>query len=468
MTWNYFLLWVGYLCLLVAVGLVFRQRVKTLEDFFLASRLVPAGLLTFTLTASWVGATSVFVTTDEAYYHGFSALWLVGIPAWLTVVIMAIGLAGPIRSWAGWPLLDLLESRYGRVVREISNLLILWYMILLAASQLVALGNFLQVFIPQNYILSLSLGLAAVLIYTSLGGLFSVVITDLLQSFFLFSGLLALFFFLLTQENQLANSPPLGLADFALSSLFVNFSHNGLAALSFTLAWLVSPIAWQRVQAARSNREAKKGLWLTAGAFTLIYPLIALIGILSRSKLAVSLDNLPLMAKIVSLSSLSSWLRSLLFIAIVAAILSTLDTAINAAALFFSREISRQSLSEASSRQLRVSRWATIIIGLAAFFIATRFRSILQTIGLASEIMAEGLFIPVVATLFFRPKAKLAGLLSLSAGALFSLGSFLTAAKIFSWPFPPWPAGLPYGIGFSVLGWIWGWLVAKISRGRLR
>lgn len=459
----YFFLWIGYLGLLILAGVGLSSKVKNAEDFFLASRSLSSPRLAFSLTISWVGATSVLITTDEAYLHGLSALWLVGIPAWLTVLIMAFSLTGPIRRWDGIPLVGLLEKRYGVLVKEMANILITWYMILLAASQLVALGNFLRLFLKQNYLLSLVAGLLAVLIYATFGGLFSVVKTDLWQSVFLFAGLLAIFFFLLSPAPHAAIAEAFFLPA-GLSSLFSLFPRNGLAALSFVLAWLVSPIAWQRVQAARSLPAAKAGLFLSAGLFALVYPLLVAIGILSRGVVELKAEKIPLMVRIIDASFTPFWLKCLLFVTIVAAVVSTFDTAVNSSALFLSREIIARKKKVSGSEELMVSRLATIFVAGIAFLVATRFESILETIGLASEIMAEGLFFPAVTMLFLRHRAPLAGFFSLSAGMIFSFGNFLSGAGVLAWPFPPWPFSLPFGLGVSILGWVVGYLVAKTRK----
>src|SRR5512139_1432564 len=99
-----------YVAVLVAVGLGFSRRMKSLEDFFLASRSLPARLIFLSLTASWFGATSILVTTDDAYRRGLGAVWLVGVPAIVTVLIFGSVLAGPIRRLEIVTLPDLVEK----------------------------------------------------------------------------------------------------------------------------------------------------------------------------------------------------------------------------------------------------------------------------------------------------------------------------------------------------------------------
>ena len=163
-----------------------------LEAFFLASRSLPASLVLLSLTASWFGATSILVTTDQAYRSGVSAFWLVGVPAVATVSLMGFFLVGPIRRSDGQTLPGLIEARYGRLVRHAASVLILWYMIVLASSQMVALGQFLEPFLGLPYVWGVALGTAVVLVYLLSGGLFSVVATDVLQCLLLILGLAGL------------------------------------------------------------------------------------------------------------------------------------------------------------------------------------------------------------------------------------------------------------------------------------
>jgi len=465
---EYFFLWIGYIGLLLIIGLIFRKKVKSADDFFFASRQLRAPKIAFSLAASWIGATSILVTTEEASRQGLASLWLIGIPAWLTVMLMALILVGVVRRQEGFALQDLLQARYGALMRRLAGFIIFWYLILLAASQLVALGSFLQIFLQKNYLISLILGLLAIIIYTSFGGLISVVTNDFFQGGMLLAGIVLLFFWLLFSVNQLEASVPMEMASWPFFGLFLNLKTNALAGLSFTLAWLISPVAWQRVQAARTSAEARKGLLLTSAIFVLIYPLISFVGILGQPLAGLKSPEQPLLAWLISKGPLASWLKPFLFIAIIAAILSTLDTAINSCCLFLSREIAGRSLKENSGRQLRLSRLANVMIGFLVFLVASRFRSILQTIGLASEIMAEGLFIPVMAMFLLRSKFELAGLLSLISGAGFASLSFLSGAGIIRTSLPSWPFSLPCGLSLSLLGFGLGLVIARFRDKKIK
>jgi len=465
---EFFLFLTGYFVALLIIGLKFSRRMTGLEGFFLASRSLPASLILVSLTASWFGATSILVTTDQAFQSGVSAFWLVGVPAVVTVCLLGLFLVGPIRRSDGQTLPGLIESRYGRWVRHAASVFILWYMIVLASSQMVALGQFLKPFLGLPYVWGVALGTAIVLVYLLSGGLFSVVATDVLQCFLLISGLAGLCAYLVRSSDVGAVAAA---AREAGNAGYFQFFHDGqrnvLIALSFVLAWTISPIAWQRIQAAGSVRKARQGLLAAAGVFIVLYGLVVFVGILSRPLFSGQSLSHPVVAEILA-SKAGVLGGGLLFVAVIAAILSTMDTAINTGAMTLTRDIlSQVSLPSWAGPgfAVRTGRLATLVVALLAFGIAARLQSILQTLGLASEIMAEGLFVPGMAMFVLKKRTPLAGALSLFLGGGFAFLSFFSTLKISPLDLPAWPYSVPYGVGLSLVGFGVGYLIDRHSRG---
>ncbi len=455
----------AYCIILLCVGTLFSRRMKNLEDFFLASRNLPASWIFFSLSASWIGATSILVTVDEAYKEGVSSFWIIGLPAVLTVALFALFLARPIRQLPIISLPDLVEMRYGRTVRHLASVLIIWYMILLAASQMVALGNFLKIFLRTSYFSCLILGTVVVLIYSVFGGFFSVVLTDGLQFFLLVAGIGG-FFALLVQSSafQEIAQAAIGLEKLDYFNFFYNLKRNFLGALSFTLAWIISPIAWQRIQSARSVRSAQYGLLATAIVLFFFFGIVVGLGLFSLPLFQSGDWDLPLLSWIISTKT-GFFLGGFLFVAVVAAIMSTMDTAINTGALSVTHDVYFQILPEKeNSHGVSVSRISTILIAAMAFLVATRFQDILHMLGLASEIMAEGLFVPGLAMLYLKKRWPAAGFLSLVVGGGFALVGFLCELKLLVWNWPTWPNSVPYGLVMSVGGFIVGLLIDKCWR----
>lgn len=464
MALDYFLFLSGYLVILLLAGVVFAKKIKSLEDFFLASRNLSAPWVFLTLVASWIGATSILVSVDMAYREGVSSFWVMGVPALLTVLIFVFLLARPIRKLPILTLPDLVELRYGRSVRHMASLLIIWYMIVLASSQMVALGKFLQVFLQTSYISCLAIGTIVVIIYSVFGGFFSVVFTDGIQFFFLAGGLCSLFFFL----EQSSTFGELSRAAQTLEgvdyfSFFSNVKQNSLIALSFILAWLVSPIVWQRIQASKRVKTARQGLLATAIMLFLMYGIIVGIGLLSLPIVSANESGGPVLSTLIATKT-GKFLGGILFVAVMAAIMSTMDTAVNTGALSLTHDVFFRLFSlKRSGHVLLLSRISTLVIAALAFLVATQFQSILKTLGLASEIMAVGFFVPGVSMIFLKKKWPTAGFLSLVLGGGFALVGFLCEAGPLALRWPAWPFSLPYGLSLSISGFLLGMLIDKLG-----
>ena len=106
-------------------------------------------------------------------------------------------------------------------------------------------------------------------------------------------------------------------------------------------------------------------------------------------------------------------------------------------------------------------------MAVLALAVASRFQSILKTIGLASEIMAEGFFIPGMAMILSTRRRPLAGWLGFGLGGGFAVASFLSASGLVALPLPVWPRSVPYGLALGAAGFAVGALIERKKRVRI-
>jgi SSS family solute:Na+ symporter len=457
-----------YAAVLWAAGLRLPRRLEGLDSFFLASRRLGSLRVAFSLCASWIGAASLLVSTDEAYRDGFSAIWIIGIPAVATLLVL-LALTGPVRRAAGSTLSDLMENSYGKAARFLTSVLIVWYMTVLAASQMVAAGSFLGAFLGTSPIPSLAIAAAIVLVYSAAGGLISVSRTHVIQVVLLVAGVTGMIAALASRTSWGAVRSAAGrLGKGSYFNVLAGADRNVLIAVSFVLAWTISPIAWQRMQAARSEKAARRGFVGAALLLAVFYAGIVLAGMLFLPLFPNGGSGAPLVTAFISLES-GSFLGGLLFVTVLAAILSTMDAALNAGAFTLTKDLlGRGEGAEAGRRAVTLARVSTLGLTAAAFLTATRFESILETLGLASKVMAEGLLIPGLAALFLKKKAPLAGLLSLLCGGGYAVVCFLAEAGLRIVSVPPWPWSLPLGVGLGVAGFLAGFLIDALRARRTR
>jgi len=454
----------AYVAALWAAGFGFRRKPGSLESYFLASRRLGAGRVAFSLCASWVGAASLLVSTDEAFRDGLSAIWIIGLPAVVTLVVL-MALVRPIRAVSGSTPAELMRDRYGKTAGSLTTILIVWYMTALAASQIVAAGPFLGAFLGTGPLVSLAIAAGIVIVYSTAGGLQALARTHVLQFVLLIAGVAGMAVSLASRTTwgavraAAAASGRIGYFD-----VLAEAERNVLIALSFVLAWTISPIAWQRMQAARSEGAARRG---TAGAALLLglfYAAIVLAGMLFLPLFPDGGTGVPLVTRFVS-EEAGSFLGGLVFVTVLAAILSTMDAALNAGAFTLTKDLlGRRADAGAGGRPLVLAKIATAALALAALLIAARLGDILKTLGLASAIMAEGLLVPGLAALFLKKRAPLAGILGLALGGGYAALSFLGDSGFRFLPIPPWPRSLPLGVAVGAAGFLAG-LAIEACRG---
>jgi len=458
----------AYAAVLWAAGLGVRKKPGSLDSFFLASRRLGAGRVAFSLCASWIGAASLLVSTDEACRDGVSALWIMGIPAVATLLILT-GLARPIRAVSGLTPSGLMRDRYGRAAGALTTVLVIWYMTVLAASQMVAAGPFLGAFLGTGPFSSLALAAGIVIVYSASGGLRAVARTHVLQFALLVAGVAGMVAALASRTSWSAvRAAAAGSGRGAYFDVFAGGERNVLIALSFILAWTVSPIAWQRMQAARSERSARGGTAAAAVLLGLFYAGIVAAGMLFLPLFPEGGAGVPLVTRFVTREA-GSFLGGLLFVTVLAAVFSTMDAALNAGAFTLTQDLpGRKSGGPPSGRPLGLARASTAVLALAALLIAARLGDILKTLGLASTIMAEGLVIPGLAALFLKRRAPLAGLLGLVSGGGYAVVSFLSESGLRLLPVPAWPRSLPLGVACCAAGFLAGLVIERYRASRPR
>jgi len=439
---SYILVLSFFLVILLIIGIFLSKYSKTFSDYFFGKKDIGSLLIFFTITASWIGASTTIATIEKGILIGFNAIWMLGVPTFLTIFIFIL-LNKKIRDSNFISLPEFLKFYYGKKISFFASILVLFYMIVLSASQLVAWGKFISEFINTNYTETVLIGGLIIIIYSFFGGYLSVIFTDGIQLIFISTAILYLFFYSNKSLTYMVSD------DF---KLLENFNFNILMVISFTLAWIISPIIWQRIISAKTAKASKRGLLMSLITFFILYVLIIFIAISLRQYGGES-TNLGSIIK----TYLPKFGSVLVFIGIASAIMSTADSALNIGALTLSNDILHIS---SEKKKIFYAKFATVFCGILAVIIAMRFTSIIKTLGLASEIMAEGFFIPGMAALLFKTKKPLAGILSLSFGGGFSTLVFLNEYGL-SLPIPNWPYSLPYGLGLSLSGFIIGYFLDK-------
>jgi solute:Na+ symporter, SSS family len=163
---------------LLTVSVARLGKVKTKADYLVAGRSLPAFVLVFTLLSSWIGSGSLLGGAENAYKHGFVALWQGG-GGWAGLLLIYF-IAPRARKFAQFTLPDLLEARYNQTARVLGTIAILFAYVGITSYQFKGGGNVLHLIFPNSVTPELGAYLIAafVIVTTALAGMSSVAYMD--------------------------------------------------------------------------------------------------------------------------------------------------------------------------------------------------------------------------------------------------------------------------------------------------
>ncbi len=163
---------------LLAVSLGRVSKVKTKADYLVAGRSLPAIVLIFTLLSSWIGSGSLLAGAENAYKHGFPALWQAA-GGWAGLLIIYF-IAPRARKFAQFTIPDLLEARYNQTARVLGVIAVLFAYTAITSYQFIGGGDILHLIFPSVTARHGQEIIAAfVIVFTAIAGMSSVAYMDL-------------------------------------------------------------------------------------------------------------------------------------------------------------------------------------------------------------------------------------------------------------------------------------------------
>jgi len=190
-----------YLLITMVVGIAVRKYVGKVEDFLVARREMDVYLGIASLAATEFGIVTCMYTAQNGYEKGFAG----AIPGLLTFAAMfLVGYTGfcikPLRDSGVMTIPELFQRKYGSGVRWAAGVVIVLGGLLNMGVFLRMGGEFLvnvAGFNPAYLKIMMTVLLIGVAVYTILGGMLSVLVTDFLQFIIMSAGLIVVTFLIL-------------------------------------------------------------------------------------------------------------------------------------------------------------------------------------------------------------------------------------------------------------------------------
>ncbi len=432
---------VGYFLVITAAGFLSGRTTKTTHDFFFAGQRYGWFLIAMSCVATVVGSYSFVKYANRAYAFGFAStqnylndwMWVaIFIGAWLPL-LWASGVSS---------VPEYFQRRFGKNVRNAVTFLLIIYMVGYIGINFRTLAKVLDILQPlggdswwsQMYWAVIVAGLCAV--YVTAGGQVSVIATDLVQGALL---LVAGFSVIWLGVDMLsdyggfwANFPKEHRAAFTPLNRPANFTAAGLfwqdGVANSAAFYLVNQGLVMRFLSARNQAEGRKAI----SAVVLILMPLAAIAVCGGGWIATALNNAGVMPGVadgdkvfivVTRLLTHPGIFGLIMAALVAALMSTADTLINATAAVVVNDIWRPYVRpEAEDRHyLSVARWASIgtaMTGILLVPVFMGFQNIFDAHGMFTAAITPPLVVALLLGIFWKRTTAAGALATLVGGTI--------------------------------------------------
>ena len=449
-TWIVGIYAVGIFTLAQWVSREGREHQKNAQDYFLASRALPWWAIGTSLIAANISAEQIIGMSGSGYviglgiasYEWMAALTLIIVGKYFLPVFLKNGI---------YTMPEFLQKRYSPSVRSVMAIFWLGVYVFVNLTSILWLGA-TAVHTVAGVDVQTALAALAVFAgaYALYGGLKAVALTDIVQvSLLVLGGLIISYRALDTVSDHhgviagfrvLTDHFP---ERFRMILPPDNPHYKDLPGLSVLLGglWVMNISYWgfnqyiiQRALAAKSTREAQKGIVLAAFLKLLMPVIIVLPGIA-----AVALaPNLPRADEAYPhlMALLPTGIRGLVFAALIAAIVASMGSKINSIATIFTMDVYRAAFPQASQQRLvLVGRIAAVIAlitaGLTAKPLLGSFEQAFQYIQEFTGFFTPGICVIFLLGLFWPRCTATAALVAAIASAV------LSVVLKFAWPSLP-------------------------------
>jgi len=168
-----------YFAAMIGIGVLLYSRMQSFDDFLVAGRRMTAPLLVCTLVSTYYGLGVLLAGSEISYESGVVNWFFDTAPAYVVILITALVLAPKIRGRDFRSVPDIVHAYFGLPARVAAALASFIYS--LPAFSIMGLGGLFVLLFDIPFTWGLVLGSTIALIYTVLGGLMAVAMTDAVQ-----------------------------------------------------------------------------------------------------------------------------------------------------------------------------------------------------------------------------------------------------------------------------------------------
>ena len=405
-----------------------------------------------------IGGGATFGSARLSYEHGISGSWVV-IMYGLGIITMGLLLASKLANLRVVSISEMLMKRYSAASRYVSAAISVVYTTLLSVVQVIAVGTVLKSFLGWDMTTSMLIGGSIALIYTLLGGMWSVTITDVIQFVLM---ILGVFCFLVPASldavggfaKMTASVPPS-----FLNPVAIGWDQLLMYFLLMYLGIMIGQDIWQRIFTARDIATARLGT-VSAGVFSVLWGGAMAICGLTAYILFPSLEHPQMALAEVVVRVTPPGLLGVVVAALLSALMSSASGQTLAASTLIVNDLIKPfSPDMTPKKELFLSRLWTGITGVVVLFLAVTIKDVLAALDVAYALLSGCVFIPVVAGFFWKRATATGALCSIVLSLIVTVLCIFTYGAFSS-------VTISLGFAASAAGLVGGSLLTKEDGGR--
>jgi len=413
---------VVYLAAMLLIGLWAQTKIDDHEDFIVAGRRLPLGLSTFTLLATWFGAGTLLTATDEIYAEGVGPALLEPYGAGCALLIAGLFFARPLWEMKLCTVTDFYKRKFGPRVEPLCVAASVLSFAGWIAVQLVALAGVFEIVLGLPASAGIALIALVAMGYTLLGGMWSVTITDFVQLIIIIIGIFILGYevFSTLGDGGILTGVQRTAERLEPGDLVLIPSGSALKLASCLNLFLIASLGnipsqdlGQRIFAAKSGATARAACFAAGALYIGAGTVPVALGLAAKVYFPeIGHSVIPALAK----SFLSPALSIIFVLAVISAVLSTIDSAILAPATTLANNGLRHLFDETKVSTLRLCHISVVAITALSTAIAYSGEKTYTLLEQAYAIGLAGFFAPLVIGLLIPEPDQTGGILSITVG----------------------------------------------------
>lgn len=414
-----------YFAVIVGIGFVAMRFAKSKEEYLVAGRRLSFPLFFGCMAAMALGGGSTIGSTQLGYEFGLGGIWL-NLSIGIGLIFTGILVTSKLSKLRALSVNEVVEGSYGATARVFSSVLTLIYELALSVTQVISIGTIISGVLGLDSTLSMTVGGGVVVLYTLMGGMWSVTMTDIVQFVIKTVGILILApLFCISAAggwDQLVSKVPE--TYFSIGSM--GFDKSFAYVVLYVPGLIIGQDMWQRIFTAKNERVSKAGT-IGAGIYSILYALATVIIGMGVLAMLPNLDD-PQNAFVAGIEAfLPLGLRGLVLAAAVAATMSVSSSTILGASTIIYNDLYARFANKRTKPEnaVRVTRICTAFVGVIVMICALWINDVLVGIDISYGYLSGCVFVPLMASFVLKRFSPKAGLWSLATSSLIVTGCFV-------------------------------------------